>query len=354
MDDLVISPSAMLPADGVRPSQFFGGGTFGKLVGAFRRLDAWAMRREVLVCTDCATFDDRAALALLALSPRWRLVGVVSTTVPEKTIEPENKSLSPIVLDDDRVSQCLASLPLKKQPHVVPGAQALSTNADTPDNEAADFIIATAAAHGQRNRLLVVVLGAATDVAIALGKDAELEDKIEVVAAAFDNWPNGGDHNKASHDVAAWQMIMDSSVSVTIASGQTAADSLSMSPRDALTRLRGKARKQVGQKLFSWLKSEQTINEKNDEPQTLTGLLAVAHAFGYTQTTLYRRPTLKDDCNFLHGGSTEPLPCQTCIGEPRIRWIVGVEEKRFWGELVSTISSYGTEPDSASGSENDR
>jgi inosine-uridine nucleoside N-ribohydrolase len=354
MNDVVISHSAILPADDVRPSQLFGGKTFGKLVGAMRRLDAWAMRREVLVCTDAATFDDRAALALLALSPRWRLIGVVHTAVPKTTVEPSKEPLAPILLDDDRVAQCLESLPLKKQPRVVPGGRALSAGDASPDTEAADFIIASATAHAHRNRLLVVVLGAATDVAIALGKDAELEDKIEVVAAAFDNWPDGGDHRKVSHDVVAWQVILDSSVPVTIASGDVAAASLSMSPRDALARLRGKPRKAVGQKLFSWLDSEHAIIEKSEEPQTLTGLLAVAQAFGYTETTLYRRPTLKDDCMFLHGGSTEPLPCQTCVGEPRIRWIVGVEETRFWAELVSTISAYGIKSDSASTSDKDR
>ena len=54
-------------------------------------------------------------------------------------------------------------------------------------------IIEKSRKHWHRNRMVVVLLGAATDVALALSRDDRVEDSIEIVAAAFDKWPEGGD-----------------------------------------------------------------------------------------------------------------------------------------------------------------
>lgn len=355
MKDVVLSPTGGFPQDVPGSSQFFGRGTFGKVVGALRKLDAWAKRRDVLVLTDGTTFDDRAALAILALSPRWRLQGVIATAGAATRKQPESESghaATTIQLAVDPVMDCLQALPLKKLPKVVPGQTAPFSADSSQEQEwqcqAADFIIEVASAHSHRNRLTVVVLGASTDLAFALGKDPALEEKIDVVAAAFDKWPDGGQCSKVKLDVGAWQVIMDSSVPLTIASSEVARKSLTVSPQQALSKLRAKPKSgEEREAVLAWLDAEQVrcACDQDGEATALPGLLAVAYALGRTESTMYQRPAVTDDGRFLHGGSTEPLPCQTCIGEPRIHWITAVDERRLWGELMSTLSSCGEKPE---------
>jgi inosine-uridine nucleoside N-ribohydrolase len=340
-----LSITAGKPADYGR-SNLFGKNTLGRIVGAIQRLEARAFRRDVLVCTDCSTFDDRAALAFLALAPRWRLQGVVATMTASDQHKPTptTHGYAPIIVEADPVVACLDALPLRQPPRVVSGSTHRYRQMRADEHNGCDFIIEAAKSHSNRNRLVVVVMGAATDVAAALAKDARLEDRIEVVAAAFDKWPEGGDSAKARHDIEAWQIIMDSEVQLTVASTTEARIHLSLSPRKAITRLRARARDEQAKKIFAWLESGQPPEETADgRPPAMRGLLAVAHVLGHAGTTLYPRPTLKDDTGFLHGGSTAALPCQTCIGEPRIKWITELDEKGLWADLVYLLSNYGSE-----------
>jgi inosine-uridine nucleoside N-ribohydrolase len=354
MNDIKLDPDAAQRWQPPVQSELFGKPTFGRrIVGALKRFDAWAKGRDLIVCTDGRTFDDRAALAYLALSAHWRLVGVVSTAVPASAAKASESdptsdatpALGDLIrLDADPVVAALESLPLRKQPPVVQGSAASVFAADVA-TDAADFIIEKSRKHWHRNRMVVVLLGAATDVALALSRDDRVEDSIEIVAGAFDKWPEGGDTDSVSYDVAAWQVILDSSVPLTIASTAAARQCLRISPARALQRLRGKSRDEDARKAFEWLDNarEEDVSP-GGRPAPLRGLLAVAHVLGCTETEIYPRPTIGDDTGFLHGGSTAPLPCQTCVGEPRIRWVNAVNEKRFWGELASLVAGQTMQP----------
>jgi inosine-uridine nucleoside N-ribohydrolase len=345
MDDVKLDPAAAQRWQPPVHSELFGKPTFGRrIVGALKRFDAWAKGRDLIVCTDGRTFDDRAALAYLALSAHWRLVGVVSTAVPASAdAEPAALGES-IKLNVDPVVAALESLPLRKQPPVLQGSSGAVFSADA-DTDAADFIIEKSRKHWHRNRMVVVLLGAATDVALALSRDERVEDSIEIVAGAFDKWPEGGDTDSVAYDVAAWQVILDSSVPLTIASTAAARQHLRVSPARALQRLRGKSRDEDSRKAFEWLDNARDEDlSPGGRPAPLRGLLAVAHVLGCTETEIYPRPTIGDDTGFLHGGSTAPLPCQTCVGEPRIRWVNAVNEKRFWGELASLVAGQTMQP----------
>jgi hypothetical protein len=258
------------------PSQLFGKATLGRLVsGALRRLDAWTGRKDVVVLTDCATWDDQAALAYLALSPRWNLRGVVSTLSRPQAVEAEGNTdaLAPIVLESDPVHACLQALPLKHQPQVVSGAAAKLEEMQDELSPAAELIIDLARSHPSRNRLMVLVLGAATDVALALSKYPGLQDRIELVAAAFERWPEGTDHDKVRLDVPAWQVILDSNVPVTFASSVVAQKRLTTTPGKSLERLRAKPLDVSGRQVLDWLLQSPPDLDENGNPPALRSLL---------------------------------------------------------------------------------
>ena len=82
---------------------------------------------------------------------------------------------------------------------------------DTPrPTPGVEFLIDQARGRSADDRLVVVVLGAATDVASALLIDPTLADRITIVAMGFDGWPEGRDPWNVKNDVRAWRVLLES------------------------------------------------------------------------------------------------------------------------------------------------
>ena len=79
-------------------------------------------------------------------------------------------------------------------------------------------ILRLAANHSRQDRLIVLGMGPATDIASALLIEPRLADRIEVVALAFDRYPEGGDGWNVRNDIRAWQILLASRTPITVAS----------------------------------------------------------------------------------------------------------------------------------------
>ena len=89
-------------------------------------------------------------------------------------------------------------------------ASRLPTRRSRGSTRAWTFSATRRAAHSPEDRLVVLIIGAATDVASALLADPTLADRITIVAMGFDGWPGGGDPWNVKNDVKAWQVVLES------------------------------------------------------------------------------------------------------------------------------------------------
>src|SRR5205807_5297772 len=98
--------------------------------------------------------------------------------------------------------EVLQELRFDPMPPVVAGASQPLVDASTPvEGDGTRLILREAHGFSPERRLAVLVIGPATDVASALLLDPTLADRIEVVAMAFDRWPEGGDPFNVHNDV---------------------------------------------------------------------------------------------------------------------------------------------------------
>lgn len=281
-----------------------------------------AGRRSVLLTTDCgAEMDDQWALAHLALSPGVRLTGVVTTHAPSLA-HPAARTAARSAND------VIDLLSLAARPPVVEGASTSLADRRPRPGRGAEFILECARNHTTLDPLVVLVLGAATDVATALLTDVSLGERIEIIAMAFDGWPAGGDQFNVRNDPLAWKILLGSTAPITVGDAEVAQRQLAMTRRRA-QELIGDCG-QVGAFLVRLL--AEWLDAQPDLVQRVTGdanswpvwdEVVVAHLLGLTTVSTYPRPDLRNDLGFDH-------PAVTGWS---IDWITGIASDRLWLDL---------------------
>jgi purine nucleosidase len=290
---------------------------------ALALLGALADPTPVVVSSDCGCeMDDQWAIALLALSPSIDLRLVISAHAPGLTSEASAKTARDV----------LDKLPLKKKPDVIAGSSEPLEGRDKPRRgPGVDRLLAESKAFGPDHRLTLVMIGPATDVASALLVDPTLADRIKIVAMAFDAWPRGGDPFNVRNDVAAWQVVMDSAVPLTVADGMVTMRFLT------LTREQAKAR--FNSPLGEYLVAIQTrwLDRMPKLAQQITGSAdawpvwdvgAVAVPLGLAKVEQHPRPRLREDRTFDHTQS-----------RGTIGWVTSIEGEKLWAEFASRLKT---------------
>jgi inosine-uridine nucleoside N-ribohydrolase len=282
------------------------------------------MRREpvdVVLTTDCGTeMDDQWALAHLQLAPMIHLRAVVTTHAPNLPPPAAEASAA-------QARTVLSLLPDGAAVPVLAGSSEPLADARTPrSNEGVTRIIAEARRE-RAGRLIVLVIGAATDVASSLLIAPDIEERIKIVAMGFQDWENGGDEWNVKNDPAAWQVLLASDVPVTVGDAAVCKQHLCLTPDRAAALLSGTGH--VGVYLADLMSS--WIAANGETARLVTGTadtwpvwdeVVVAHLLGLTQWEERPRPRLRDDLGFEHGG----------IGS--IRWICRLDAEALWNDLV--------------------
>lgn len=311
-----------------------GGNLRKRLLRQLRDLPQLARRRDVVLSTDCgADCDDQAVVAYLALSPEIRLVGIVSSFTPNVAAPFAQTTAA-------NVHAVLDTLPLKKRPEVVVGSNKPLLDMERSDAAGANYLIQLSQAYDVRNRLTVVLIGAATDVACALSLDPTLEDRIEVVAMAFNGWPQGTDPWNVKNDVWAWQMLMESHTPITIGGGDICLKHLMISRAQAPELFQGEVGKHLARYILDWTGDNAAVVEAmsgNKERWPIWDLVTVAYLRGHTRSVLYPRPALQDDTSFQHG-TTAPKPLPEGTQEPTVRWITWLDTRAFWHDVAELLA----------------
>ena len=285
-----------------------------------------ADRKPVVLTTDIgAEVDDQWTLAHLALSPELELKGVVTTHAPNLASPGAETSAS-------YARELIAKLPAKLRPPVLVGSSKALPDASKPlANSGVDFLIEQARGKTPDNRLTVVVLGAATDVASALLTDPTWSDRVTLVAMGFLGYPQGGDPWNVKNDPTAWRVLLDSKVPIVVGDVEITKRVLRMTPDRAhtlLTMLPDPAPLLLN-RFDSW------IAQNAKAAQTETGSpivwpiwdeVTTAYLLGMARAESRPRPRLREDLSFD-------------LDHPKgtIEWITSIDDGRLWPDLVAKI-----------------
>lgn len=280
--------------------------------------------RSLIITTDCgADMDDQWAIAHASLAPELKLLAIVGSFAPK----PHDLTSDDTTICAHRVLEAVgrgsgipvyrgADHPLSKRPFPV-------------RNQGARAIIRLARNHSRQNRLVVLGLGPVTDIASALLLDPKLENRIEVVALAFDKYPEGEDGWNVRNDVHAWQILLDSQTPITVASGTVALKYLNLTKGESSAMMRGLGRpgKYLASLHAGWLarygkEFARETGGKDHWPVWDEASIAVLLRLSHDQKRA--RPRLNPDVTFAFPNRSSRAP---------FKWVVSIDRTGLFDHL---------------------
>ncbi|HMH86855.1 MAG TPA: nucleoside hydrolase [Gemmatimonadaceae bacterium] len=285
-------------------------------------------RIPVVLSTDVGNeIDDQWAITYLLLQPRFEVLGVMSVHAPSISAPAGQTSYRILV---DVVENRLA---MSTHPPLVEGGSLPMQDAKTPrTSPAVRFLIETSRRFTRDNRLTVLMIGAATDVASAILTDPTIVDRVRVVQMGFPD-EKGGEEFNIANDVHAVQAILDSKVPLVIGPGNVCRASLSLTLDQARAMLatRGAIGAWLWEEYQAWYYRAVKPLRVDDfsKPWVIWDDIALAYVLGMTRQHTLPRPSMRDDMTFA------PVnPDQT------ITWITDVDEERMWADFLSLVDAY--------------
>lgn len=283
----------------------------------------------VILSTDVGNeIDDQWAVVYLLANPAFNVLGIVSAhapTVPDPSAHYTYRVLVDVVENHMK----MAVHPPLFEGSSVPLENSLSPQA----NAGVDFIVESSRSFSKDNRLDVLTIGAATDVASAILEDPGIVDRIRVVAMGFKSWPAGGDEYNVANDVKAWQVILRSRAPVVIGCGQVCQATLALTPAQAkaLVADHGPIGAWLWNEYEAWYFRNVKPLRQNDfsKPWVIWDLITLAYTEGLTEQEPVPRPVLEDTMVFGHVKTDDT-----------ITWITGLDSKRLWADFIEKLDTY--------------
>ena len=286
-------------------------------------------RTPVILSADVGNeIDDQWAVVYMLTNPALDVLGIVSAhapTVPDPSAHHTYRVLVDVIENHMKMAVHPplfegSSLPLENDP--APRA-----------NAGVDFIVASSRSFSSDNRLTILVIGAATDMASALLQDPTIADRVRIVGMGFRDWPDGGDEYNVANDVKAWQVILRSRVPLVIGCGNVCRATLALTPAQAreLIAAHGPIGAWLWEEYQAWYYRFVKPIRKNDfsKPWIIWDTITLAYLEGMTQQNQVPRPVLKDDMKFDHVKTDDT-----------ITWITGLDSKRMWADFVDKLDAY--------------
>jgi purine nucleosidase len=209
----------------------------------------------------------------------------------------------------------------------------LASDTSPRANAGVDFIVASSQSYSKDNRLTILTIGAATDVASAILQDPTIVDRIRIVAMGFRKWPDGGDEYNVDNDVKAWQVLLRSRVPLVIGCGEVCQATLALTPAQAneLIAAHGPIGAWLWDDYQAWYyRHVKPLRKDNfSKPWIIWDTITLAYLEGMTQQKQVPRPALKDNLTFDHRPTEET-----------ITWITAVDSKRMWADFVEKLDTY--------------
>ncbi len=289
-----------------------------------------ADRKPVVLTTDIgAEVDDQWTMAHLALSPQLELKGVVTTHAPNLPAPAAESSAG-------YARELAAKLPVKLRPTILAGSSKPLVAAGKPlANSGVDFLIEQAKGRTADNRLYVVVIGAATDVASALLIDPTWADRVTLVAMGFNSYPEGGDTWNVKNDPIAWRTLLESRAPIVVGDIEITKRLLRMTPDRVHTILN--MLPEPGPLLLNrfdrWIADNAKLAQETTGSPIVWPIwdeVTTAYLLGFARAESKPRPRLRENLTFD-------------LERPQgtIDWITSIDESKLWTDLVARIKSGG-------------
>jgi purine nucleosidase len=289
-----------------------------------------AQNRDVIVTTDCgADIDDQFAIAYLLLLPQVHVKAIVTTHAPSL---PKNAESSAGCVKD-----VLQRLHPSSLPPVFAGSDVPLSDRTPLRNAGVDFTVSTSRKYSSQNRLVIITIGATTDVASAFLQDPTMGDRVEILTMGFDSWPKGGDPWNIKNDPLAYQVILDSSAPITIGSTDVTHKYLELDEKSAARMLHGHG-EFAGwlDTLFdNWIANDADLVASVVSPGhwVIWDTVVVAHLLGFTTEQTYPRPALNlADLSFSFPKT-----------EKTVHWVTAIDSEKMWPDFVRRLDQANAE-----------
>ena len=285
-------------------------------------------RIPVVLSTDVGNeIDDQWAITYLLLQPRFEVLGVMSAHAPSLTAPAGHTSYRILV---DVVENRLG---MSTHPPLVEGGSLPLDNAKTPrPSPAVTFLIETSRRFSKDNRLTVLMIGAATDVASAILTDPTIVERVRVIQMGFNDEQGGNEFNIAN-DVHAVQAILDSKVPLVIGPGKVCRASLSLTFEQAraLIATHGAIGGWLWEEYQAYYYRSVKPLRVNDfsKPWIIWDDITLAYVLGMTEQHSLPRPRLRDDMTF-----------EQVKSDQTVTWITDIDEERMWSDFLRLVDDY--------------
>jgi inosine-uridine nucleoside N-ribohydrolase len=291
---------------------------------AARSRPACARDWDVVLTTDCgADIDDQFAIAYLALIPEVHLKAIVTTHAPG--LPSESQSSADCARD---VFERLGAGPL---PPIFAGSRVALAERRPLGNAGVNFIRKAARSHSAENRLVIITIGATTDVASAFLADPQLGERVEILTMGFDSWPRGGDPWNIKNDPLAYQVILDSGAPITIGSTSVTHQYLELDDQGAARMLEGHGpfAEWLNSLFQDWVTNHAALVAQVVQPRhwVIWDSVVAAQLLGFTMTERHPRPALNlSDLTFSF-----PKTQKT------VNWITSIDSGKMWPDFVRRL-----------------
>lgn len=292
---------------------------------------AFARDRDVILTTDCgADIDDQFAIAYLSLVPQIHIKAIVTTHAPTLPRKAESSA--------ECVADVLGRMHLASAPPVFPGSNVPLSGRTPLRNAGVDFIVLESREYSPKHRLVIITIGATTDVASAFLLDPALGDRVEILTMGFNSWPVGTDPWNIKNDPLAYQVILDSSAPITIGGADVCRKYLTLDAQSAakLFEGHGEFANWLNTLFQNWITNNADLVASVVSPGhwVIWDTVVVADLLGFTRTKTYARPALNlTDLTFSFPKT-----------EKTIRWITSIDQQRMWPDFVRRLDGLKARP----------
>jgi purine nucleosidase len=292
---------------------------------------AGGAKTSVVLSTDVGNeVDDQWAITYLLTNPEFQVEGIISALAPSL---PDPSAHASYEILRNAVEHHLG---LVAHPPLFEGSSTPLKDIKTPSRSAGmDFLLRTAQRYSASNRLTVLTIGAATDVASALLTDPGIADKIRVVAMGFTNLSaEGGKEFNVENDPHAWQAILQTQVPVIIGSGDVCRKDLALGYEQARQMMaeRGAVGAWLWREYREWYFRAVKPLRVNDfsKPWIIWDIITLAYVQGMTTQKDIGRPILSDALAFQEGSG----------GTGKVQWITSVDSTRLWKDFLTRLDAF--------------
>ena len=281
----------------------------------------------MILSTDVGNeIDDQWAITYLLTSSNFDVQGIISAHAPSLPDPSAHYTYKILV---DVVEKRLGLL---THPPLFEGSSLPLADRSTPRrNRGVDFVLATSQHYSKAKPLVILTIGAATDVASAILLDPTICERIKIVAMGFKNLDaGGGKEYNVENDPRAWQVILESQAPVVIGSGDVCQAYLALKFKEAESMLH--AHGEIGRWLWEeyqawYFRSVKPLRVPDfSKPWIIWDIVTLAYVEGMANAKQVPRPRLANNLSF-----------EKPDRERSIEWVISVDSHKMWADFLRDI-----------------